>query len=77
MARFYLPEKDLKDVSVELKDGQLHLTASETSSSQQGAMSNTESGRYEQILSLPGPVNEKGMKVQRKNGTIVVTVPKQ
>ncbi len=38
-------------------------------------MSGTESGQYEQLVTLPGPVKEKGMKVVRKNGTIVVTLP--
>jgi hypothetical protein len=28
------------------------------------------------LLTLPGPVQQKGMKVERKDGTIIVTLPK-
>ncbi|HEY2711313.1 MAG TPA: Hsp20/alpha crystallin family protein [Chthoniobacterales bacterium] len=76
IARFYLSDKDLKNVNAELENGNLRLTASETSSSQQAEMNRTQSGRYEQLVTLPGPVKEKGMKVERNNGTIVVTLPK-
>ncbi len=76
VVRFYLPDKDLKNVNVKLDNGQLRLTASETESKQQKGFSSQESGRYEQLLTLPGPVKEKGMKVDRKEGTIVVTLPK-
>jgi HSP20 family molecular chaperone IbpA len=38
----------------------------------------SQSERCEQIISflVPGPVNEKGVKVARTNGTLVVTLPK-
>ena len=76
VVHFYLPDKDLKNVDVHLKNGELRLTASETEKSQQPGVSRMESGQYEQLITLPGPVQEKGMKVVRKNGTIVVTLPK-
>ena len=76
VVHFYLPDRDLKNVDVNLKNGELHLTASETEKSQQRGVSRMESGQYEQLIALPGPVKEKGMKVVRKNGTIVVTLPK-
>ena len=76
VVHFYLPDRDLKNVDVHLKNGELRLTASETERSQQQGMSKMESGQYEQLITLPGPVQEKGMKVTRKNGTIVVTLPK-
>ena len=43
---------------------------------QQQGMSSMKSGQYEQLITLPGPVKEKSMKVVRKNGTIAVTLPK-
>ena len=76
VVRFYLPDKNLKNVAVKLNRGELYLTASETEKNQQQGMSTLESGNYEQLITLPGPVKEKEMKVERKNGTIVVTLPK-
>lgn len=35
-----------------------------------------ENGSYEEVIRLPGPVGEAEMKVERKNGAIVVTLPK-
>ena len=66
VVHFYLPDKDLKNVDVNLKNGELRLMASETEKNQQQGMSGTESGQYEQLVTLPGPVKEKGMKVVRK-----------
>ncbi|MGH8093827.1 MAG: Hsp20/alpha crystallin family protein [Chthoniobacterales bacterium] len=76
VVHFYLPDKDLRNVDVKLKNGELRLTASETEHSQKHGMSSRQSGDYEQLITLPGPVKEKGMKVARENGTIVVTLPK-
>ncbi len=76
VAHFYLPDKDLKNVSVTLDNGQLRLSASENERSQANGASRSESGRYEQVVTLPGPVKQKGMKVERKEGAIVVTLPK-
>jgi HSP20 family molecular chaperone IbpA len=77
VVHFNLPDKDLKNVSVKLENGQLRLTASETEKNQQKDVESFQSGNYEQVMTLPGPVQEKGMKVQRQNGTIVITVPKK
>jgi HSP20 family molecular chaperone IbpA len=56
VVHFYLPDKDLKNVDVKLRNGKLRLTASETESSQQKGMSQMQSGHYEQLMTLPGPV---------------------
>ncbi len=76
VVHFNLPDKDLKDVNVQLENGQLRLTASDTENKQNGSASSEQSGAYEQLMTLPGPVQSKGMKVERENGTIIVTVPK-
>ncbi len=76
VVRFYLPDKNLENVSVKLENGQLHLTASEDERDQTKGSNSLETGRYEQLMTLPGPVQEKRMKVQRENGTIVVSLPK-
>lgn len=76
VVHFNLPDKDLQDVNVKLDNGQLRLTASETEKNQTKTSSALQSGDYEQVMTLPGPVQKKGMKVERENGTIVVTLPK-
>jgi HSP20 family protein len=76
LVRFYLPDNDLKDVQVRLENGQLHLSAAERKQTQTRGTSSLETGRYEQRFTLPGPVDEKGMKVERENGAIIVTLPK-
>jgi HSP20 family molecular chaperone IbpA len=76
IARFYLPDNDLKNVNVQLENDQLRLTASETERHDEKGATRMQSGSYEQVVTLPGPVKQKGTKVERKNGTIVVTVPK-
>lgn len=73
---FNLPDKDLQNVQVKLENGQLRLTASEANQEKSKGATETEAGNYEQLFTLPGPVKEKGMKVERGNGTILVTVPK-
>lgn len=76
VVHFYLPDKNLKNVNVKLTNGQLRLTASENENEKAKGNQSMESGSYEQLMTLPGRVQEKGMKVARQNGTIVVTLPK-
>ncbi len=76
VVHFNLPSENLEDVNVQLENGQLHLTASKTAKQQSANSRALESNNYEQMLTLPGPVQKKGMKVERQNGTIVVTLPK-
>jgi HSP20 family molecular chaperone IbpA len=77
VVRFYLPDNDLKNVDVKLENGnQLRLTASENQNEKTRNATNMESGEYEQLMTLPGPVKKQGMKVERQNGTVVVTLPK-
>lgn len=76
VVRFYLPDKDLKNVNVKLENNRLRLTASENENEKAKGSESMESGNYEQLMSLPGPVQQKGMKVERQNGTIIVTLPK-
>jgi HSP20 family molecular chaperone IbpA len=78
VVHFYRPDEDLKNVDVKLENGQLRLTASQKQSSgdEKSGTTRTEIGRYEEAVTLPRPVQAKGMKVERKDGTIVVTLPK-
>lgn len=80
VVHFTLPKRDLNNANVKFENGRLTLTAHDeknvASNANSGAMQNTESGDYEQIVTLPGPVKESEMKVDRKNGGIVATLPK-
>jgi HSP20 family molecular chaperone IbpA len=78
VVHFYLPDKNLSDVNVKFENNQLHLTASEQKKSDAAAgnMESTTVAHYETMTSLPGPVKEAEMKVERKEGSVLVTLPK-
>jgi HSP20 family molecular chaperone IbpA len=80
VVHFTLPRSDMSNVNVKFDNGRLSLSAKEekstTSNASPGTMSTAESGSYEQMITLPGPVKDADMKVERKNGAIVVTLPK-
>ncbi|MFZ0917881.1 MAG: Hsp20/alpha crystallin family protein, partial [Candidatus Udaeobacter sp.] len=80
VVHFYLPNRKTSNVSVNYKDGQLDLTASQQQNTSKqtasGSMQSSASNRYEETISLPGPVNDKDMTVNRQAGAIIVTLPK-
>lgn len=80
VVHFYLPDRNLSDVKVDYKNGDLDLAAEEhqTNSKQtaSGTMQSNASGRYEEMITIPGPVKDKDMTVNRQAGTVVVTLPK-
>jgi HSP20 family molecular chaperone IbpA len=76
VVHFNLPDKNLQDVNVRLENGELRLSASQAQKNQSQKSDAFASDTYEQRMTLPGPVKEQGMKVERENGMIVVTVPK-
>ena len=77
VVHFYLPDKNLSDVNVKFENNQLHLTAQEQKKSD-AAAGDMESSvtRYETMTTLPGPVRDADMKMERKEGSVVVTLPK-
>lgn len=77
VVHFYLPDKNLSDVNVKFENNQLHLTAQEQKKSDAAAGDMESSvARYETMTTLPGPVKDADMKVARKEGSVVVTLPK-
>jgi HSP20 family molecular chaperone IbpA len=80
VVHFYLPDRDLSNVNVKLENGRLDLTAKEEKKADQRTAGTNfhdyESGNFEEMISLPGPVKQNGMTVDRRDGTVVVTVPK-
>jgi len=78
VVHFYLPDKNLSDVNVKFENNQLHLTANEQKKSDAAAgdMQSMTTAHYETMTTLPGPVKDAEMKVERKEGSVVVTLPK-
>jgi HSP20 family molecular chaperone IbpA len=80
IVHFYLPDRDLSNVNVKLDNGRLDLTAKEEKNTDNRTAGTNvhdfESGMFEEMITLPGPVKQNGMTVDRRDGTIVVTVPK-
>ncbi len=81
VVRAYLPEREMKNVSVVLEEQTLKIEASEQESTRKeepGQMlHSTRKATYSQMLALPGPVESDKMKVERKEGMLVVTLPKK
>jgi HSP20 family molecular chaperone IbpA len=76
VVRFYLPDRNLENVNVKLDKGQLRLSAKEQNEKKSANTTSQSYAQYQQMITLPGPVKDQGMKVDRKGSTIVVTVPK-
>ncbi|HEX4084401.1 MAG TPA: Hsp20/alpha crystallin family protein [Chthoniobacteraceae bacterium] len=79
VANFYLPHRDLSNVKVNINNDMLTVNASAeqtTKSNKKGGGSETMLNQYEQIVTLPGPVDAAKMKVDKKNDSVIVTVPK-
>jgi len=81
VAHFYLPDRDLANVNVKVENNQLKLTAKDEKTTENknaagGSFESFQSGNYEQVVALPGPVKADKMKVEKKNGAVIVTLPK-
>jgi len=82
--RDYLPERDVNNVNVKVEGLQLRIEANSgvvhtVAKGTQGKSPQevlTHESDYTQILTLPGPVDAAKMKVDRKDGMILVTLPK-
>jgi HSP20 family molecular chaperone IbpA len=80
VVHYYLPGRNLSDVNVKFENGQLHLSEQKQEKTSDdtagGKTQSTTVARYESMTTLPGPVKESEMKVDRKEGSVVVTLPK-
>lgn len=90
VVRFALPEKEVTNAKVTVDNGTLHLTSSSEAKlpATTGAQAEKDKGKttepeaidvehYEQLISLPGPVDNSKMKIQRGDGVLTVTLPKK
>jgi HSP20 family molecular chaperone IbpA len=83
-----VPDRDSSKVDARIEGGNtLRITAQaekkeQTTSVEKGATDKSpttatyELGRYEQLLTLPGPVNAAKMKIERSGSAVTITLPK-
>ncbi len=67
-------------MKVTVDDGRIlkiEAEAEETTGEESGAMVMKRKSSYSQHLTLPGPVDAEQLKVDRKDGMLVITVPKR
>ena len=80
VVRVYLPERDAQNINVTVEDRTLKIEAKEEErarkESEAGALHSRRKAAYSQLLTLPGPVQGEKMKVEKKEGMVVVTLPK-
>jgi len=76
VVHFALPNHDVSDVNVNFENGELHLSAQENKNRSTNSQQQIERARYEEMVTLPGPVKESEMKVNRQANAVVVTLPK-
>ena len=77
VVRAYLPDRDMKDVNVTIEGQTLKIEAkAEEPEKKEKGTAITRKAHYSQLVTLPGPVQADKMKVDRKTGMLVVTLPK-
>jgi len=80
IVRACLPGRNVQKIDVKIQDQTLTISAkAEQREKKQGDASNAESfamSSYAQTLTLPGPVKADKMEVERKEGLLVITLPK-
>jgi HSP20 family molecular chaperone IbpA len=89
VATFDLPKRDLSNVKVAVRDGILSVKASaETEQPVANTVSSSKNSKapqdenvmlneYEQLVTLPGPVDSSKVKVDKHGDSITVTIPKK
>jgi HSP20 family molecular chaperone IbpA len=69
----------MQNVEVTVEKQVLKIRASEQASGtkgEAGKMQSTRKAAFSQLLTLPGPVDVQKMEVEKKEGMLVVTLPK-
>lgn len=72
--RAFLPDRSVTDVDVTLEGRNLHIKSRKDSGAPVRGIH--ENAGYEQTIDLPGPVRSEEMNVERKEGVLVITLPK-
>lgn len=80
VVRAYLPDRDMQNISVTVEGGTLKIEAKDQETTKQedkaGALHSTRKAAYSQLLTLPGSIQADKMRVEKKEGMLVVTLPK-
>ena len=80
VVRAYLPDRSTQNVNVTVEDRTLKIEAKEQATtkkeSETGTLHTTRKAAYTQLVTLPGPVRSDEMKVEQKEGMLLVTLPK-
>lgn len=72
VVRVYVPDADTSKVEAKVEGNTLHVTAS----GEKNSPNSSASSRYEQMISLPGPVESARMHIERKPNLVIVSLPK-
>jgi HSP20 family molecular chaperone IbpA len=78
VVRAYLPDRNMDNVNVAVEGQTLRIEAkAEVTAKKEDQKSlKTHRTQYAQVITLPGPVKGDQMKVDKKEGMVVVTLPK-
>ena len=80
VVRAWLPDRDMQEINVTVQDRTLRIEAKEQETKKKegdaGALHSMRKAAYSQLLTLPGPVQSEKMKVEKKEGVLIVTLPK-
>jgi HSP20 family molecular chaperone IbpA len=78
VVRAYLPDRNMENVNVTVEGQTLKIEAKaeDTGKKEDKGLVKSHKAHYAQVISLPGPVKAHEMKVDKKEGMLVVTVPK-
>jgi len=81
VVRAYLPDRDMQNIHVTVKDRTLTIEAKEQETTKKedkdAPLHSQRMAAYSQILTLPGPVDIDKMKVEKKEKMLVVTLPRK
>ena len=72
VARIYLPSGDTSKVNAKIDNGNLDISMKGT----QTKNGTSETENYQQIITLPQPMQGDQMQIQRKPNMVVITIPK-
>lgn len=78
IVRAYLPERNAENAKVTVEGGALKIEAAAEESSENGGKGLVwrKKSQFSQVITLPGPVDAAGLKTERKQGMLVITLPK-
>ena len=78
--RAFLPDAKASATNVKLEGNQLQVEVTErqgnTNQNTNAVVNESVFGHYTQVLELPGKLNVGGMKVERKDHELLITIPK-